>query len=85
MKRQRNGCRCRNRSREDDAILGHEQLDVYRVSIDYVAWSYALDHELREELAGYGDHDYDNDKDKDNGQGSKSQPAASLGRAAARR
>ena len=51
--------------------FGHEQLDGHRVSIDYVAGSYALDHELREELAGCGDYDYDNDKD--NGEGSTSQ------------
>jgi len=26
--------------------FGHEQLDVYRLSVDYVAWSYALAKEL---------------------------------------
>jgi four helix bundle protein len=26
--------------------FGHEQLDVYRLAIDYVAWSYALAKEL---------------------------------------
>jgi len=28
--------------------FGHEQLDVYRLAIDYVAWSYALAKELAE-------------------------------------
>jgi four helix bundle protein len=27
--------------------FGHEQLDVYRLAIDYVAWSYALAKELK--------------------------------------
>ncbi len=47
--------------------FGHEQLDVYRVSIRYVAWAYKLakrlkrNGEVRENPGRYDYPDYDND------------------------
>ena len=35
--------------------LGHEKLDVYRLSMDYVAWVWALDQKQYEERKGHLD------------------------------
>jgi hypothetical protein len=45
--------------------LGQQQLDVYRLSIGYIAWVY--DTQLRKDstLYGYTDFDFDNDFDFD--------------------
>ncbi|MBW1819627.1 MAG: hypothetical protein JRJ60_21000 [Deltaproteobacteria bacterium] len=44
---------------EEIMQFGHEQLDVYRVSIEYA---------VRESWVPYGDYDNDNDNDNDDSQ-----------------